>query len=178
MNMHEWMEPYSHRMAQWRTPESSGTGAACIPLDRSRMPTYSRAAEWNASKIIVNVCVDLCPFCWNVHLIWQYFVDRRKVNAWAWLLMMYFSYILFMAIQIVNFVTWITAELHEFHEIQSHDRYAYSLARELRTCALQGRRRLLEGRDKIVIHRTSANKATQYTGNWAWTFRLVTRSSD
>ena len=33
-----------------------------------------------------------------------------------------------MAIQIVNFVTWITAELHEFHEIQSHARYAYSLA--------------------------------------------------
>ena len=90
MNMHEWKEPYSHRMAQWRTPESSGTGAVCVPLDRSRMPTYSRAAEWNASKIIVDVCVDLCPFCWNVHLIWQYFVDRRKVNAWAWLLMMYF----------------------------------------------------------------------------------------
>ena len=170
--------PYSHRMAQWRTPESSGTRAACDPLDRSRMPTYSRAAEWNASKIIVDVCVDLRPFCWNVHLIWHYFVDRRKVNAWAWLLMMYFSYISFMAIQIVNFVTWITAELHEFHEIQSHDRYAYSLARELRTCALQGRRRLPEGRDTIVIHRTSANKATQYTGNWAWTFRLVTRSSD
>ena len=140
MNMHEWMEPYSHHMAQWRTPESSGTRAAYDPLDRSRMPTYSRAAEWNALKIIVDVCVDLHPFCWNVHLIWQYFVDRRKVNAWAWLLMMYFSYISFMAIQIVNFVTWITAELHEFHEIQSHDRYAYSLARELRTCALQGRR--------------------------------------
>ena len=61
------------------------------------MPTYSRAAEWNASKIIVDVCVDLHAFCWNVHLIWQYFVDRRKVNAWAWLLMMCFSYISFMA---------------------------------------------------------------------------------
>ena len=24
MNMHEWLEPYSHRMAQWLTPESSG----------------------------------------------------------------------------------------------------------------------------------------------------------
>ena len=30
----------------------------------------------------------------------------------------------FMAIQIVNFVTWIAAERREFHEIQSHDRYA------------------------------------------------------
>ena len=60
-----------------------------------------------------------------------------------------------------------------------HDRYAYSLARELRTRALQSRRGLLEGRDKIVIHQTSANEATQYTGNWAWTFRIpVTRSSD
>ena len=88
--MHEWMEPYSHHMAQWRTPESSGTRAAYDLLDRSRMPTYSRAAEWNASKIIVYICVDLQPFCWNVHLIWQYFVDRRKVNVWAWLLMMYF----------------------------------------------------------------------------------------
>ena len=52
------------------------------------------------------------------------------------------------------------------------------ISRELRTRTLQGRRALLEGRDKIVIHRTSANEATQYTGNWAWTFRLVTRSSD
>ena len=33
-----------------------------------------------------------------------------------------------MPIQVVNFVTWITAEHREFYEIQSHDRYAYSLA--------------------------------------------------
>ena len=46
-----------------------------------------------------------------------------------------------------------------------HDRHAYSLVRELRTCALQGRRGMPEGPDKIVLYRTSANEATQYTGN-------------
>ena len=52
-----------------------------------------------------------------------------------------------------------------------HDKHAYSLARNYANAhALQGRRGLPEGRDKIVIHRTSANEANQYTGNRAWTF--------
>ena len=46
--------------------------------------------EWIESQILVDICLDLRPFCWNVHLIWQYFVDSRKANAWTWLLMMYF----------------------------------------------------------------------------------------
>ena len=130
MNMHDWMEPYSHRMAQWRTPESSGTEAACVPLDRSLVPTYSRAVEWIESEILVDVCLNLRPFCWNVHLIWQYFVDRRKVNAWNTIIDNVFSIcISFMPIQIENLsVTWFIAERREFHEIQSHYRYAYSLA--------------------------------------------------
>ena len=83
-----------------------------------------------------------------------------------------------MPVQIENFVSWIAEERREFHETQWHDIYLHSLASELRTCALQGRRGLLEGQDKIVIYRTSVNEATQYTGNWAWTFRFFTRSSD
>ena len=128
MNMHEWMELYSHRMAQWRTPESSGTGAACVPLDRSLMPTYSRAVEWIESQILVDVCSDLRPFCWNVHFIWQFCWQKgsRCVNMITDDI--FFIYISLKPIQILNFVTWITAEHREFHKIQSHDRYAYSLA--------------------------------------------------
>ena len=178
MNMHEWMKQYSHRMAQWRTPESSGTGAACVPLDRSRMPTYSRAAEWIESQILVDVCLDLCPFCWNVHLIWQYFVDRRKVNAWTWLLMMYIYLHIVYAHSNREFCDMNHCRTSRVSWNTVARQVCMFISRELRTRALQGRRRLLEGRDKIVIHRTSANEATQYTGNWDWTFWWLMGSSD
>ena len=79
MNRHEWMEPYSHRVAQWRIPESSGTGAGFVPLDCSLlMPTYSHAIEWTESEILVDVCSDLHPF--DLAIFWW----QNERNAWTW----------------------------------------------------------------------------------------------
>ena len=163
-------------------PRKLGAGAACVPLDPSLVPTCSQAGEWTGSQILVDVRLDLRPFCWNVHLIWQYFVDRRKVNDPVnnRSLMMYFSLHIIYAHSNREFCDMNRCGTPRVSQ-NPVARYTVCIfiSRELRTRALRGTRRgLLEGRDKIVIHRTSANEATQYTGNWAWTFRLVTRSSD
>ena len=68
-------------------PQELGARAARVPLDPSLVPTCSQAGEWTDLQ---NLRRDRRPFCWNVRLIWQYFVDRRKANAWTWSLMMDF----------------------------------------------------------------------------------------
>ena len=106
-------------------PRELGARAARVPLDPSLVPTCSQAGEWTDLQ---NLRRDRRPFCWNVRLIWQYFVDRRKANAWTWSLMMDFlltcqlmSIKKNMPVQIENFVTWIAEERREFHETQWHD---------------------------------------------------------
>ena len=73
---------------------------------------------------------------------------------------------------LVNFVTWWShcRTLWVSQNTVAQCRYAY--------LSHEGRRRLLEGREKIAVHQNSPHQATQYIGNWAWTFRWVTGSPD
>ena len=167
-HMHEWMEPYSHHMAQWRYSECSGTWAQCVSLDRSLMPTYSHAVvcmnEWN--RIPITWLSDATPNArgpelsasrWigpvaYAHLLacgWMNWIvnpRRRLLRSWSILLKCPFDMAIFRwqkeskyvsmitdnvfsfinALQIMNFVTWITAEHGKFHEIQSLDIYRYA----------------------------------------------------
>ena len=63
-------------------------GWSCLCPARSVASTNLLASGWMNG--LTNLCRDRRPFCWNVRLIWQYFVDRRKANAWTWSLMMDF----------------------------------------------------------------------------------------
>ena len=171
--MHEWMEPYSHRVAQWRIPESSGTGAGCVPLDRTLMPTLNELNR-KSSSMFAQISVHFAEMSiWFGNILltewkWMREIDHR----WS----IFYLHTIY-AQSVVKFVTWSHCRTSWVDEIQSHDRYAYSLAMNYARALLQGRRETARG-PSIIIHRTSANQATQYTGNWAWTFRLVTRSSD
>ena len=101
-----WMEPYSHRVAQWRTTWKLGDRSWLRPTGPSRWCPPTRVlVEWIESQILVDVCSGLRPFCRNIHMIWQYFVDRMKVNAWTWSLMIYFYLHTVNADSVVNFVT-------------------------------------------------------------------------
>ena len=79
------------------------------------------------------------PFC---------FAEMFILNEW-WSILIYIP---FMHIQ--SWILWheVTAEHRAFHEIQSHDRYAYSLAMNYARALLQEGQIMLEGRDKIIIN--------------------------
>ena len=147
------------------------TGCLCLQT-RVRLNELNRKSSWVYAQISVHFA-EMSIWFGNILL-----------TEWTWMCALDHWWFIFIHIPFVPIQSWIlwpevTAEHREFHEIQWHNRYVYSLAMNYTCALLQGRRRQLEGRDKIVIHRTvSANQATQYIGNWAWTFRWVPGSSD